>query len=684
MKPKFRKSLAWLHTWSGLTLGLVIVLLSVTGAGLVLRPALDTMIYGHLLTVPACDAPLGLDEIAAQARSAHPSSAPYAIELTGEDTASVAVRFADYDYVYVNPCSDAVLGIQNHYAGFFGTLDWLHRFKFIGNGDGSGRPIAGWINLLFAALLIVGGLVLWWPRSRSALRAAVTFNWRLPGTARTLSLHKFLGLYSALLLIVITITALPLGFQSVRDLIGWATHSTVSSRPAPIAAVPAGGAQPLSMQALWVRTRSRFPHFAWVSLYYPKHGSAVFDAEVLDVGMPHANAKSHLYLNAYSGETIRFDGYAQDTSPGRKIYLYMLALHSGLVGGLPYQLLLFLAVMAVPVQAYSGASVYLRRKLRRPAVSTLTLRLVAKTVEAEGICSFEFADPAGRALPPFSAGSHIDVRLGPGLTRQYSLCNDPKDTHRYMIAVALADDLRGGSRAMHERLSVGDSVEIGLPRNHFPLAHGAEHSLLLAAGIGITPILCMAERLSNAGAEFALHYSVRSQANAAFSERLWKSPFADRVQFHVSDEGTRLDIAALLAAQPRDTHLYVCGPTGFMDAVLSAAQAAGWSDAHLHREYFSATAHDTAADTAFNVRIASTGEVIHVAKDETAAAALVKHGIDIPVSCSEGVCGTCLTRVIDGDVDHHDMFLTAEQRAMNDRFTPCCSRARGALLVLDL
>jgi ferredoxin-NADP reductase/uncharacterized iron-regulated membrane protein len=684
MNASFRKSLTWLHTWSGLVFGLAIVLFAVTGAGLVLRPELDAVVNRNLLVVPACTTPRPLDALNAAARAAHPSSRPYAIEITRDPAASTAIKFLDDDYVYLDPYTARVLGIKNQYGGFFGTLEWLHRFKFVAHGDGLGRVAAGWVTAVFAGLLIMGGLVLWWPRRRSEFKSAAIFQWRRSGSARTLSLHKVVGLYSAMLLLVIVLTALPLAFQPFRHLISWATRSAVGKPAPPKSARPPIGAEPLTMDALWHRAQERVAGIASASLYYPTAHDAVAHVEILERGMPHKDAKTELYLNAYTGDTIRLDRYTTGIPEGRKVYLYFLALHSGLVGGLPYQLLLLLAVLGVPVQFYSGASVYLRRKLRKRGKAMLSVRLVRKTLEAEGICSFEFADVKGKALPPFSAGSHIGVDTGNGITRQYSLCNNPKDRRRYIIGVLLHPDSRGGSRAMHQNLAVGDLVQISPPRNHFPLARSAKRTLLLAAGIGVTPILCMAERLSHEGADFSLHYCVRSLAQAAFVDRIKKSEFADRVTFHVSSDGARLDIPSLLESCCRETHLYVCGPNAFMQAVIAAASDKGWPDAHVHREYFAAARPLNTSAAAFVLKLASTGKLIHVAEDETAAAALSRSGIDVPVSCAEGLCGTCLTKVIAGDIEHNDLFLTAEERAGNDQFTPCCSRASSPLLVLDL
>ncbi len=316
----------------------------------------------------------------------------------------------------------------------------------------------------------------------------------------------------------------------------------------------------------------------------------------------------------------------------------------------------------------------------------LTVKVTKKTLETQDICTFELADPNGVALPAFSAGSHIDVHLGPKLVRQYSLCNDPTETHRYLIGVLKDANSRGGSRAMHADIQEGDTIEISAPKNHFALAHSAQRSLLFAGGIGVTPILCMAERLSNIGGEFEMHYCTRSLDRTAFADRIKRSAYAGRVAFHFDDGAAdqRLDLTAVLAAPHPETHLYVCGPSGFMDFVINTALQNGWPEERVHREYFAAAPLKVANNVAFDVKIASTGKVIRVAADKSVVAALAESGIDIPTSCEQGVCGTCTTRLIDGEADHRDSFFTKEEHAKNDQFTPCCSRARSATLVLDL
>lgn len=314
----------------------------------------------------------------------------------------------------------------------------------------------------------------------------------------------------------------------------------------------------------------------------------------------------------------------------------------------------------------------------------MLVRIASKTDAADGIAVFELVAADGGSLPPFTAGAHVDVHLGEGLVRQYSLCNDPIETHRYLLGVLRDPASRGGSAAMHA-LAPGDTLEISAPKNHFPLHADAEHSVLLAGGIGITPILAMAQSLARAGASFEFHYCTRSAARTAFRERLAGDDLRERTHlYHDDTEDQRADLPRLLAAQRPDTHLYVCGPTGFMGAVLDAARAAGWPEARLHREYFAAPQTPSAPAGAFQVKVQSTGCVIDVAPEETVVQALAAHGVEIPTSCEQGVCGTCLTRVLHGDPDHRDAYLTDEERAANDQFLPCCSRARSAMLVLDL
>jgi vanillate O-demethylase ferredoxin subunit len=318
-------------------------------------------------------------------------------------------------------------------------------------------------------------------------------------------------------------------------------------------------------------------------------------------------------------------------------------------------------------------------------MSTLQVRVQRRTDEAEGVCSFELVSEHGAPLPAFTAGAHIDVHVAPGLIRQYSLCNDPQDSSHYRIAVLREPQSRGGSVGMHERVQVGALLQVSAPRNHFALTK-ARKSLLMAGGIGVTPILAMAKTLHAAGESFEMHYCGRSAERMAFLDELAQSGFANPVFVHTDDGPPEQKFAAsqVLSAPAADTHLYVCGPSGFMDHVLDSARKLGWAEAQLHREYFAGNVTALATDGGFDVRLARSKKTFSVPADKSVLDILLANGVDIPVSCEAGVCGTCLTRVLEGTPDHRDTFLTDTERAANDQFTPCCSRALSPLLVLDI
>ncbi len=307
----------------------------------------------------------------------------------------------------------------------------------------------------------------------------------------------------------------------------------------------------------------------------------------------------------------------------------------------------------------------------------------ARRAVAEDITAYELVAADDSPLPAFTAGAHVDVHLPNGLVRQYSLANAPGSDH-YLLGVLREVEGRGGSTCMADQVQAGASLRISAPRNNFPVAEDAPHSLLLAGGIGVTPMLAMAHRLQALARPFALHYCTRSPARTAFREQI-TATFGPAAQFHFDDgaPAQQLDLAAVIAAAPAGTHLYVCGPAGFMEAVLKAA--ADWPADRVHTEYFSADPGLASADDgSFVVRLASTGAEYTVGAQESIIDALARHGVDVPVSCEQGICGTCLTGVLEGTPDHRDAFLTDDERAANNEMTVCCSRALSPLLVLDL
>jgi vanillate O-demethylase ferredoxin subunit len=310
----------------------------------------------------------------------------------------------------------------------------------------------------------------------------------------------------------------------------------------------------------------------------------------------------------------------------------------------------------------------------------------ARRFETSDIVSFELVDPDGGALPAFDAGAHIDIEAAPGVVRQYSLLNDPAERDRYVVGILRDPASRGGSVALHG-VKAGARLKIAGPRNHFELAAGAHETLLLAGGIGITPLLCMARRLHAQGRAFKLHYCTRARSKTAFLTELARAPFADNVVLHFDDAGDeqRLNLPAVLAGLAPDAHIYVCGPGGFMGWCIDTATAAGIDDARTHREYFKgATPVAAAGDATFSVRLASTGAEFEVTPAQTILQVLRDNGVSMPASCESGVCGTCLTGVVSGTPEHRDCYLTKEERAAGDVILPCCSRAKSAVLVLDI
>ncbi|MFD6224058.1 PDR/VanB family oxidoreductase [Nocardia asteroides] len=309
---------------------------------------------------------------------------------------------------------------------------------------------------------------------------------------------------------------------------------------------------------------------------------------------------------------------------------------------------------------------------------TWTVAVVrARTLATPDVVVLDLEPADGGAFPGYTAGAHIDVEAGPGLVRQYSLCGPP-GSGCYRLAVLNVADSRGGSRAMHA-LAVGARVRISAPRNHFPLVPARRH-VLIAGGIGITPLLAMLLELERSGADHVLHYSARTRSRAAFLDELTANP---RVRFHFddADPALLLDVARDLGDPTPETAVYMCGPDGFLDYVLGKAAALGWPRQALHTERFGAA--PTAAGAGFTVRLSSTGAEYRVPEDQSVLDVLLEHGVDAPFSCRQGICGECVVRVLAGDPDHRDDVLTEGERA-DGRFTTCSSRAHSPVLDLDL
>jgi vanillate O-demethylase ferredoxin subunit len=306
-----------------------------------------------------------------------------------------------------------------------------------------------------------------------------------------------------------------------------------------------------------------------------------------------------------------------------------------------------------------------------------------RQLQGDGVVVLDLIPVDGGELPAFDAGAHVDLHVAPGLVRQYSLCGDPAERAVYRLGVLKDPASRGGSAGVHDTLFEGAEVTISAPRNLFPLAPDAERSVLVGGGIGITPMIAMAHALHAQGRAFELHYCGRSRSRSAFLDELQHAAFAERVSCHFDDEpDTRLDLPAVLGRGAAGCHVYTCGPAGFMDWVIGTAEAQGYADASIHREYFQVEVDNAGAG--FEVVAARSGKTVQVAEGQTILEALGSVGIRIEVSCEQGVCGTCMCAVLEGEPDHRDVYFTDEEKAANDQILVCCSRAKSKKLVLDI
>lgn len=315
----------------------------------------------------------------------------------------------------------------------------------------------------------------------------------------------------------------------------------------------------------------------------------------------------------------------------------------------------------------------------------LNLSVEVTSIEdvAKDIRRFELSPDFGVSLPKFSAGAHVTIETPKGKRRDYSLINSTDKSGTYSIAVKRETDGEGGSVSMHDDVKVGTVLRISSPGNYFELAEDAQSFLLIAGGIGITPILAMARQLTDEGRSFRLIYLTRSDETTAFADELENGPFCDSVHIH-HDQGkpeNALDLAPLIRDRSDDLHLYCCGPLGLMKAVKGLSE--DWPPGTVHFEDFGS--NDQAVldgDQAFEVELASSGSVIEVAKDETIIQALERGGIHAATSCESGTCGTCMTKLLSGDVDHRDLVLSEGEK--RDHIMICVSRSASGRLILDL
>jgi ferredoxin-NADP reductase/nitrite reductase/ring-hydroxylating ferredoxin subunit len=337
------------------------------------------------------------------------------------------------------------------------------------------------------------------------------------------------------------------------------------------------------------------------------------------------------------------------------------------------------AAPAARLEPLSGAGAAGTAGGRRPEVR---VRVARKWLTAEGIAAFELAPVTGE-LPSFQPGAHIDVHLRCGLVRQYSLTNGPGLTGVYRIGVKLEPDSRGGSRHMHANVREGDVLDTSAPRNNFPLRRDAARTVLIAGGIGITPLLAMAQTLDRQGLAWELHYFAQSDRHLAFGELL--APLAGGVTTYtgLSPVETGDELGRITRPYGPMQHAYVCGPGPMIDAARAIAAEAGWPSEAVHFEYFKNEAQRDDG-SGFDVTLARRNLTVRIDAGVSLLDGLRRAGVDLPSSCEQGACGTCIATILEGEPDHQDVHLKAPERAAGDRLLTCVSRARGGRLVLDL
>ena len=367
MKLTLRNSVLTVHRWTGLTIGFVILMLALTGALNLFRPALEVKLDSDLLTVPACGERAPLDTVAASAAQSHGRGTLDYIRIVGaepgaERIPSLQVRFADpQEVVYVNPCTAQVLGERGRYGGFFGRVEQLHILRY--SEEKWVREITAVAAIAFAVVLIGGGLYMWWPRRGVSFKTALRLRPGLQGQARDLNLHKTFGVFSSAMLLLLVLTALPLAFEWYREGIYMLAGSPLPSKSP--RSVVVKDAPRISMEEFWQRVQKLTPDPAMALVKFPaKKADAPLEGFSVERGAPHVNARGLFVLDAYSGKTLSHTPY-EASSLGHKLYFWTISFHTGQYGGVAVQALMLAAVLVVPLMAYTGLSSYLARRRRQ-------------------------------------------------------------------------------------------------------------------------------------------------------------------------------------------------------------------------------------------------------------------------------------------------------------------------------
>ncbi len=667
------------HRWLGLAVCLFLIGQGLSGATLVWKDSWVTALTPEAQTQVV------------ETPQAFAAAAESAIRMPGAQAIELAHPGLALNYVFFVPGGPGVYVDQQGRraasqaaGGFEHKLASWHAYLLLKHGVGG--PIVGVLGISLI-IMSLSGLTVWTSYRRA-------FRLRLfPASLRRrdlLSAHRNLGVIIGVVVLYMGTLGTGLAF---RDAIVGGPMGPGGKRP-PMMMRPVAG-KPLHVD--WLRDfaalKQRFPDGTPNLLFFPKGPGGPL-LVTLRHGEGYRRGYTRASVSAEGKVTVLRDSRAQPAVI--RAYDNFHTLHSAEHSGPLYKALISVTGLMLALLGFTGGWSILskllgdvrgreRRGEAAPPGSSLRL-LVKETRDMTArVKRIELVSADGAALPSFAAGAHIDVHLPNGLTRSYSLLNSPRERHRYLIGVLREQHSRGGSEWIHAGLAAGTEIVADGPTNDFPLDAAASEHLLIAGGIGITPLLSMATVLSEQHARFRLMYCTRTREDAAFADDI-EDQFGDAVEF-IHDGGVTergLDLQALLAHRPEGAHLYVCGPRGLIDAARSASRH--WPSSSVHVELFSAQRSGTAfvdGDAAFMVTLARDGRTLQVPANRSLLDTLTENGIQVKFVCREGVCGTCKTRVLAGAVDHRDECLTDEERG--EWMEVCVSRAKsGERLVLDL
>jgi vanillate O-demethylase ferredoxin subunit len=671
-------------------LGVLLLVQGLSGTVVAFRDELNHLFHHAALTVEPAPAKQSMQAVLEMVRVAHPQLHVQRIEYPRHPHEAVILRLEDSRqqvtrYVAVDPYR-AVITRDAPLRGWpVEWFFWLHQQLLAGEG---GHVVVGVTGVALFVMCLSAPFV-WWPGWRR-LRSGFTVNLKQSSYRAVRDVHRVGGIAVLVILLTIATTGIGLVWRAPLQA---AVGSLIAVTPKPSVQVAArSDRRLLPIDALVASAQERYANAPIRNVRFPGGHDRIVVIYADATSTTRPRATNQIWYDGYTGAVL--GTYEPAALPsGNLIFDALLIVHTGEIFGWFGRLLVAMAALMLVTLAISGVwQWWLRRRLARDGAlprqaplsprDSIEVRIERAWNETARVRVLALEAIDRSDLPAFTAGAHIDVYFDDGMVRQYSLSGDPNDRSCYCVAVLRAAESRGGSLAVHA-MSVGTTLHIGAPRNTFMLDAAAPAAVLIAGGIGVTPILAMAAQLAASKRIFSVHYAVRRAEDAAFADRLRALTPADSFALYAADASARMDIAHVLSRAPLGSHVYVCGPERMINDVLQAAHALQWEQRRIHFELFAAPASDPDAQ-AFDLHLQRSGRILHVPARRTALEVLTECGVSVPASCRVGVCGTCATTVLDGVPDHRDRFFSEEERKDNGVFTPCCSRSRTPVLLIDL